>query len=113
MRSLAWVLLVFFLTLGAQLVLWRLRRPARQYLVLSILALAVLVLSLAVFYALGSTASGAFGVLPETVLEYVNFAVLYVALMLAYMITYSAVQADSPTMVILLKLERAGPGAEA
>jgi hypothetical protein len=35
---------------------------------------------------------------------------LYAAITVAYTITYSAVQADSPTMSILLAIEAAGPG---
>lgn len=45
---------------------------------------------------------------PTTGLDYLNFVMLYAALALAYFVTYSAIQADSPTMTILLRLGEAG-----
>lgn len=75
---------------------------------LSALALAALALSLGSFYAIQAMGSGLARFLPVAALDYWNFATLYTALMLAYMITYSAVQADSPTMAILLRIARSG-----
>ena len=108
MWPLAWGLFAFALSIVAQLVIWRIRRPAGQYAALSVLCLATLILSLGSFHALRSLTPGPARFLPATGLDYVNFAMLYVALVLAYMTTYSAVQADSPTMVILLKIEESG-----
>lgn len=100
MRSLAWALTAFAVSFLAQLLIWRVRRPAGHYAAIGAISLATLLTALGGLYMLGG---------PSTALDYINFTTLYVALILAYVTTYSAVQADSPTMVILLRIEQAGP----
>ena len=78
-----------------------------MWIVLSVLSLVVFIASAATFEALRLT-TGAVGFLPQSGWDYWNFLMLYVALTLAYMITYSAVQADSPSMSILLMIDQAG-----
>ena len=107
MRPIIGALLAFALLLVAQLVVWRIRRPG-HYTALSVLSLLTLAVSAATFHALQRATFGALPFLPETALDFWNFLMLYVGVTLAYMITYSAVQADSPSMSILLLVDRAG-----
>lgn len=107
MSSLLAALLAFSLLSVIQVVAWRMRKGGGHYLALSGLSVAVMIVALAAFVVLERAGHAAF--LPATVIDYWNFVLLYSAMALAYMITYSAVQADSPTMVILLKIEDAGP----
>jgi hypothetical protein len=88
------------------LVVWRVRRPAGQYLALLGLAAGVLVVALTVRLALEAGAQWT----PARTLDYLNQITLFTVLALAYISTYSAVQADSPTMTILLRIAAAGPG---
>ena len=106
MRPIGGALVAFAFLIVAQLVVWRVRR-AGHYTALSVLSLLVLILSVATFQALQSV-TGALPFLPQSAWDYWNFLMLYVAMTLAYMITYSAVQADSPSMSILLMIDRAG-----
>lgn len=76
------------------IVLWRRHRPRAEYAALGGLWLAVLV--------------GAMVLVPLPAVDLVNVLMLYTALALPYFTTYSAVQADSPSMTILLRIERAG-----
>ena len=107
MRPIAGAALAFALLIVTQLVVWRWRRPG-HYTALSVLSLVVLMLSVATFQALQTVTAGALRFLPQSAWDYWNFLMLYVALTLAYMITYSAVQADSPSMSILLMIDQAG-----
>ena len=107
MRALVGALLAFPLLLAAQIAVWRLRRGGGHYAPLLGLALGVLVVSLAGFAGLAGPGPLACW-LPASPPEAWTFAMLYGALVLAYMVTYSAVQADSPTMAILLRVEAAG-----
>lgn len=107
MRALVGALLAFVLLFAAQIVVWRLRRGGGHYAPLLGLALGVLAVALAGFAALAGAGPLARW-LPGTLLDAWTFAMLYGALVLAYMVTYSAVQADSPTMAILLSVEEAG-----
>lgn len=108
MRSLGAALGAFAILLALQLVIWRLRRGGGHYVALLVLALLVLVAAFAGIGALRATGVQVARLLPATPLADWNFFLLYGALILAYMITYSAVQADSPTMAILLLIEAAG-----
>lgn len=105
MRSVIAAILAFSLLIVAQVVVWKARKRRGHYTSLSVLSILVLIVSLAGFRYLQTTLSGPTPLLP---LEYWNFALLYTAMALSYMITYSAVQADSPTMAILLQMEQAG-----
>lgn len=108
MRSILVAVVALVILIAVQVVVWRLRTKGGHYLALSGLALAVLVGSLVTVAALGSVDPPPVPFVPQTILEVWNFVMLYAAMALCYMITYSAVQADSPTMAILLLIEGAG-----
>lgn len=99
--------LTFGLLVAAQFAVWRIVRPAGHYIALSLLSLVVLLVAAASLWALGAGAH--VPVAPATLAEWVSFAMLYTAATLAYMVTYSAVQGDSPSMAILLRIDAAGP----
>jgi len=105
LRSLVPALLAFAVLVAAHVILWRLRRPRGQYAALAGLALTTPAVLLAA--GLSAPARGAW--LPAGPSETVSSMILYGALVLAYVTTYSAVQADSPTMTILLRIEQTGP----
>lgn len=103
MTALITALLAFGAFGVAHVILWRLRRPATQYAGLVKLCLAVLVVALVSLSALSRVVGAV-----VTPLDYLNVVILYAALALPYFTTYSAVQADSPAMAILLRIEEAG-----
>ena len=45
---------------------------------------------------------------PSSLIEYCRIWLYFVSLVLAYMITYSAVEADSPSLLIILRIAKAG-----
>jgi len=47
---------------------------------------------------------------PRGLNEYIHIMVFFISLTLAYMITYSALEADSPSLVMVMKIESAGSG---
>ena len=109
MRALIPALLAFSFLMAAHLVFWRVRRPTGHYAGLTALCLAVLVVSVGSFYIVESITPGWIKFIPVTSFDYFNFVILYTGLALSYVVTYSAVQADSPTMTILLRIERSEP----
>jgi hypothetical protein len=69
----------------------------------------VLILSLSSFYAFNSFLYVDWlWVLPQTFIDSFSFIMLYTALAVSYVTTYSAVQADSPSLTMLLKIEEGG-----
>jgi hypothetical protein len=108
MRFVAPGLFAFALLIAAHIVVWRIRRPAGQYVALAILAVGVLAVTLAAPRIAAGALGAALDWLPRSPLEHVTAIGLYASLVLSYVTTYSAVQADSPTMTILLDIERSG-----
>ena len=99
---------LFLLAFAAQAVIWRRRRPRAQYTGLLGLYLGAFVLVTAGLVAARLACAEAARALPQAPLDYATFALLYVGLVLAFGTTYSAVQADSPTMSVLLAIEATG-----
>ena len=103
--------LAFGILLAAQFAVWRVVRPAGHYLPLLGLYAVSLVVTVGICAALGDLPEAAAWLVPGTIRDAVNFLTLYTAATMAYIVTYSAVQADSPSMMILLQIEEAGaPG---
>lgn len=104
MKTLVWGGGLFMLGLTLQIVLWKIRLPERQTKTLLALMLSVLFCGLATARLL--PASIAFA--PRTLPELLHCALLGLALIFAWMITYSAIEADSPSLVILLSIDSRG-----
>ncbi len=45
---------------------------------------------------------------PTTILEYLHICLFFISITLAYVIIYTAVEADSPSLVIILKIAEKG-----
>ena len=90
-------MLIFFITcvlfaaaLGIQIILWKVRLPKRQ--------MPALLLILGLVFVVGSAATLALSV---PFLDVLHIALFYVSVSLAYTITYSAIEADSPTLSLM------------
>lgn len=83
---------------------WRIRRPRRQYRALGALAALAVAITIAV-----GLIGARLGALPSLgPREALDAIVLFAAAVIAYMVTYPPVQADSPSMTILLEIDRTG-----
>lgn len=95
---------LFGAALAAHLVLWRIYLPARQTRALLVLMAGLPLVALA---------ASALGVLPLPGLAglaaHIEAGLFVLAFALAYVITYSGLEADSPTLVIVLAIDSAGP----
>jgi len=100
--------LLFIAAFGLHFIIWRIRIPRRQSKVLLQCFLSVLVVgSLLLYYFSNDIAL--LGVKPPTRLAaYARLWMYFISFTLAYMITYSAVEADSPSLVIILKIAATG-----
>lgn len=88
------------------LVWWRLALPRRQRAVLLLLFLGGgFVLAPLVAWLVGSL-----GFAPLSWVEWLNVALAVVAFALAYVVTYSALEADSPTLTLVRHIAAAGRG---
>ena len=104
------VFVAIVLLLGAlfavHLVWWRVALPRRQRAVLLVLFLGGgIVLAPLVAWLVGSL-----GFAPLSWVEWLNVALAVVAFALAYVVTYSALEADSPTLSLVRHIAAAGRG---
>lgn len=93
-----------------QLIVWKIRIPKRQTKVLLGIFFGTLVAGLSALTAVPYLIPGLAVYIPEYFLEYLHISISFVSLTLAYMITYSAVEADSPSLVMIRAVARAGAG---
>lgn len=99
---------LFLAGLALHLAWWRISVPKRQTKTLLFIFFAVLIAGCAwlAFQPGGFAVSGV--PRPRGAWEFMRVALYVTALTLAYMITYSAVEADSPSLLIALAVARAG-----
>jgi len=89
---------LFAVALAIQVILWKLRLPKYQMRTLLVILTVVLVL--------GLPAAAAFS---PGYLDLLHAALFYVSVGLAYMVTYSAIEADSPTLSLMRFLAQRQP----
>lgn len=104
--ALVWGLGLFAVAIVIHLAAWRLFKPVRQYLTLLGLYAGILVAA-SVAMRMVPVASKE-SLIPANTVEYLTFAMLYTGLAFAYVSTFSAVQADSPSLLLLLIINEAG-----
>ena len=99
---------LFGLSFILHFVIWRIHVPKRQAKVLFLLFLGVLCCGCFIYWKYDTKLS-IFGFHPPTTLaQYLQMGIYFIALTLAYMITYSAVEVDSPSLIIIMKISEAG-----
>lgn len=108
MRTIFWGGLIFFFFFACHLLAWKIRLPRRQVKTLLTIHFGGLAVSLAALAAAPPDFS-LFGVSgPRGTPELLHIALLVTSLTLAYMITYTALEADSPSLVMSQRLLEAG-----
>ncbi|NLO91451.1 MAG: hypothetical protein GX410_05605 [Elusimicrobia bacterium] len=103
MKTLFWGNLLFAAGLALHFIWWRISLPVRQAKALGLLLAAVSVSGLAALYFFT-----ALPFRPESGPEFFNLALYLAAFCLAYLITYSAVEVDSPSLVMISRIARSG-----
>jgi hypothetical protein len=110
MTVLVWGLGLFCVAFLAHLALWRIWLPRHHIAVLLRLHAAVGAAGLALFALLPPGAALLGAPPPRTLAELLHVAVVYGSLALAWIVTYTALPADSPSLTMLMSIADAGPG---
>lgn len=108
MTVLFWGLALLCAALAAHVLRWRMRLPQNQLAALLKLFLAVLALWLGGNGLLGLTGLRLAG-LPLPLVPCLHAGLLYLSAALAYVVLFSTIDADSPSINILRALDEAGP----
>ena len=107
MNILLWSFFLFVLSFITHLIVWKIKIPKRQtktilQIFFGVWIIAVLFTRFNPDFPLFSFSA------PAKFLDLLHMALFHTSLTLAYMITYSAMEADSPTLVMILKIASAG-----
>lgn len=107
MIILFWNSMFFFFALFIHFAVWRIHLPRRHIDALFKIFIAVLACGLFVFNI--KPGISLFGIAaPENVSDSLRLCLFYLATISAYLISYSAIEADSPSLVFTLKIALAG-----
>lgn len=106
--ALLWSLAVFLVSIGLHVVVWRVHAPRRHTRVIVIIFLAVLAAAMGGGALIEDGAPRLAAWLPSCPAEQGQMVIVVLSLLAAYIITYSAMEADSPTLVMIRELGRAG-----
>jgi hypothetical protein len=102
--------LLFLTGLVVHLIVWRIRLPRRQTKGLLIIFLVTLVFGCVLYDDTVPTLNTSGADSPFALAEFFQLSLFFLSLTMAYLITYSAVEADSPSLVIVRKISEAGTG---
>ncbi|MEW6386714.1 MAG: hypothetical protein AB1491_04270 [Thermodesulfobacteriota bacterium] len=110
MRVFIWSLAVTFLAFALHLLIWKIRLPHRQMGAIVRIFLGALAFSLGGAFLAGLVVPAWQPYLPGTPWEYLHITLFVLVVLMAYLITYTALEADSPTVVMVAMIRSAGPG---
>jgi hypothetical protein len=91
------------------LLIWRIRPPKHQTAALVRIFFGTYLLSLPVLYGLSRAGCSTVVCVPRTVFDSARTSLFFASFALAYIITYSALEADSPSLAIVRIVSEAGP----
>jgi len=91
-------ILLFALAFLVHILVWKIHLPkGNQTVVLLSIFLGVFIIAMFIFP-------------PQRLSDYIQLFFLYLSLMLAYIVTYSAIEVDSPSLTIVLNIDKTGCG---
>lgn len=106
MRVLFWGIILFFLAFFLHLIIWKIRLPKRQIKMLLLIFFGVLILGFVTLWNIPLKVLGLS--VPSTIAEYLHIALFFTSLTLAYIVTYTALDVDSPSLVMVMNIANAG-----
>ncbi len=108
MLVLIYSLLLFSTAFIFHIVLWKIRLPKRQTKVLLQIFFGTLMIGILSLNSISLLIPGFDNLIPMKLPEYLHICLIFTSLTLSYMITYSALEADSPTLVMVMTIKNAG-----
>ena len=108
MAILAWGLSIFFTAIIIHVIVWRAYPEVRSIGSLFRLFFCVLILAICFLKLAASVSSNFNHIAPGGFLDYLRICIFFISLTLAYIISYSAVEAESPTVLIIDKVMKKG-----
>ncbi len=108
MKILIWTSVLFSISFAVQLLVWRVKIPKRQTKVLLQVFFITLSAGLIALWVISYFMPGFSKYVPAHFTEYIHTFIFFISLLLSYMITYSAIEVDSPSLVMVMAIAKTG-----
>jgi len=108
MKVVFWGSFLFSLAFIIHLIIWKIRVPKSQTTVLLKIFFGVLIFGIFILLANPSIILNSIFIPPENPPAYLHICLFFTSLTLAYIVTYSALEVDSPSLVIVMIISNAG-----
>ncbi len=108
MKVLFWGLTIFCLSFLLHLVIWKIHLPKRQTDTLLQIFFGGLIIGVLILWGIQDFMPLLGTYIPEDLSEYLHISLFVISLTLAYVITYSGLEADSPSLVMIMTIANAG-----
>jgi len=103
-------LLLILLSFLIHLIIWKIRLPKYQTKTLILIFFGTFFISIFLFELFIPANYQSSQYVPQNFFDYVHIFLFFTSIMFAYLITYSAIEVDSPSLVITELIFDAGPG---
>lgn len=108
MVVLFWGCILLFSALFMQILVWKIRIPRRQAKSLLVIFFVIFIIA-SIFIFIAPKTFLIFDIpVPQNVIEYLHISFFYFTFTMAYLITYSAVEVDSPSLIMTMAIQKAG-----
>ena len=107
MRVLFWGLALFAGAFFFQLIIWKIRLPDRQSKTLLQIFCGTFLGGLFIIWVAGLEFQALNILPPQSLSEYLHVSLFFISFTFAYLITYSAVEVDSPSLIMILAIQNA------
>ena len=109
MKVLVFGSLLFILAFVLHLVIWKIRLPRRQVKTMLQIFFITLIAGVSALWNAPSSFTFMGIPSPSSLWECLHITLFFISLTLAYMITYSALEADSPSLVMIMTIHKSEP----
>lgn len=99
--------LLFIVAFFIHVAIWRIKKPANTIKALVVFFNLVLVLGLILLRLFAYIYPG-LSIIPYRSIDYTYIALLFLSLFICYLLSYSAIEADSPSLVIAMRVFQSG-----
>lgn len=110
MRVLLLAPIIFCLAFIIHLAIWKFRLPENQKRILLKIFLDSFFICLAGIWFASKFIASFEHILPDSFVEYFYLFIFYISVALSYMVTYSAIEVDSPSLIMIENIAKAGNG---
>lgn len=108
MNVFLYTIVLFIAAFLIHFVLWKLHLPTHHTIALLAIFLVTLAAGLALFFIFYRTVRPSCGGISTAICESLQIVFLFISLTLSYIVSYSALKADSPSLVMILAIAKAG-----